>query len=294
MLVKQEFYQYNIFMDIIQVVVLSIVESLTEFIPVSSTGHLILTQKLFNWDIPFAFDLIIQLGAFLAVIIYFFPLIKKILLSIFKVCIFFIQKKENFDKKPTADETFYSKLGIFIFIASIPSGIIGFVLADFIESYLHSEIYVAVFMFLFSFVMLIVDKKNPKLELTDMSFPSIFKMGLWQILAILPGVSRSGACMAGGLTSGFNRSTSAKIGFLLGLPIIIGGGLKGFYDLYKGDTSLNISPYLIILGLALSFVTGFFVIKFLIRFLEKNSLKVFIYYRIALSLMILLILFVFK
>lgn len=276
-------------MDIIQVIVLSLVESLTEFIPVSSTGHLILTQKLFNWDTPFAFDLIIQLGAFLAVVVYFFPLIKKIVISIFKMIIFFIQKRKKILNRPSNDVILYSKLGVFILIASIPSGIIGFFLADFIETTLHSEVFVAVFMFLFSFVMLYADKKNSKNEINNMNFKSIFKMGLWQILAILPGVSRSGACMVGGLTSGFDRSTSAKLSFLLGLPIIFGGGLKGFYDLYKGSSVLDISPILIIIGLVVSFVTGFIVIKYLIKFLQTNSLKVFIYYRIVLSVIIFII-----
>jgi undecaprenyl-diphosphatase len=277
-------------MDIFQVIVLAIVESLTEFIPVSSTGHLILTQKLLNWNVPFSFDLIIQLGAFLAVIVYFFPLIKKILISLFVVCKDFIQNKGKTLKKELVDEIFYSKLGIFILIASLPSGIIGFVLADTIEKYLHSEIFVAIFLFFFSFVMLYADKKVSKKDLSSMNFISIFKMGLWQILAILPGISRSGSCMVGGLTSGFDRSTSAKVSFLLGLPIIFGGGLKGFYDLYKGESVLAISPTLIVIGLIVSFVTGFLVIKYLIKFLEKNSLKIFIYYRMALAVIIFLIL----
>jgi len=277
-------------MDIFQVITLSIVESLTEFIPVSSTGHLILTQKLLNWNVPFAFDLIIQLGAFLAVIVYFFPLIKKIITSMFAMCKVFIQKRRNIHLQNSNDEIFYSKLGIFILIASLPSGIIGFILADTIEKYFHSELYVAIFLFLFSFVMLYADKKESNKYLKSMNFLSIFKMGLWQILAILPGISRSGSCIVGGITSGFDRSTSAKLSFLLGLPIIFGGGLKGFYDLYKGTSQLAISPLLIIIGLATSFVTGFFVIKYLIRFLEKNSLKVFIYYRIALALVIFAIL----
>jgi undecaprenyl-diphosphatase len=277
-------------MDIFQVIVLSIVESLTEFIPVSSTGHLILTQKLLNWNVPFAFDLIIQLGAFFAVIVFFFPLIKKIFLSLISVCKLYIQKSNNPQKKSSNDEMFYSKLGIFILIASIPSGIIGFLLSDSIEKYLHSEIYVAIFLFLFSFVMLYADKKVAKNDLTSMNFLAILKMGLWQILAILPGISRSGSCMVGGLTSGFNRSTSARISFLLGLPIIFGGGLKGFYDLYKGTAELTISPVLIIIGLITSFATGYLVIKYLIRYLEKNSLKVFIIYRISLALIIFIIL----
>jgi undecaprenyl-diphosphatase len=277
-------------MDIFQVIVLSIVESLTEFIPVSSTGHLILTQKLLNWEVPFAFDLIIQLGAFFAVVVFFFPLIKKIFLSLIVVCKLYIQKSNIPQKNANNDEIFYSKLGIFILIASIPSGIIGFLLADTIEKYLHSEIYVAIFLFLFSFVMLYADRKDAKNDLTSMNFVTILKIGLWQILAILPGISRSGSCMVGGLTSGFNRSTSARISFLLGLPIIFGGGLKGFYDLYKGTAELPISPVLIIIGLLTSFATGYLVIKYLIRYLEKNSLKIFIYYRIALALIIFIIL----
>jgi len=277
-------------MDIFQVIVLAIVESLTEFIPVSSTGHLILTQKLLNWDVPFSFDLIIQLGAFLAVVVYFFPLLKKILRGMFVMCKVFIRNGKNIVTDRYTEEIFYSKLGLFILIGSLPSGLIGFLLADTIEIYLHNEFFVAFFLFIFSFVMLYADKKSSKMDLNSMNFVSIFKMGLWQILAILPGISRSGSCMVGGLTSGFDRSTSAKISFLLGLPIIFGGGLKGFYDLYKGTSVINISPTLIVIGLIVSFVTGFLVIKYLIKFLEKNSLRIFIYYRIALAIIIFLIL----
>lgn len=276
-------------MDIIQVIVLSLVESLTEFIPVSSTGHLILTQKLLNWDVPFAFDLIIQLGAFLAVVFYFFPLLKKIIINLFLLCKKYLQKQAN---SLTSDEIFYSKLGIFIIIASIPSGILGIIFSDLIEKYLQNEFFVALFLLTFSFVMLFADKKaksaNKKLE--KMNLKSMIKMGLWQILSILPGVSRSGSVISGGLFEGFDRKTSAQLSFLIGLPIIFGGGLKGIYDIVKGKISLDIPTSLIVIGLIISFITGFFVIKYLIKYLEKNSLKPFVWYRIILALIIFAIL----
>jgi len=276
-------------MDIFQVIILSLVESLTEFIPVSSTGHLILTQRLFNWDVPFAFDLIIQLGAFLAVVVYFFPLLKKIIINLFKLIKKWLQKK---DKEYQYDEIFYSKLGFLILIASIPSGIIGLILSDSIEKYLQNEFFVALFLLLFSFVMLFADKKaaTSTKELKQMDLKSMFKMGLWQILSILPGVSRSGSVISGGLFEGFDRKTSAQLSFLIGLPIIFGGGLKGIYDIAKGNTTLDIPTSYIVIGLIVSFITGFFVIKYLIKYLEKNSLKPFVWYRIILALLIFAIL----
>lgn len=278
-------------MDIFQVIVLSLVESLTEFIPVSSTGHLILTQKFLNWDVPFAFDLIIQLGAFLAVVFYFFPLLKKIVVNLFLLIKKWLQKK---NKELTSDEIFYSKLGIFILIASIPSGILGLIFSNSIEKYLQNEFFVALFLLLFSFVMFFADKKakTSTKEIKQMDLKSMFKMGLWQILSILPGVSRSGSVMSGGLFEGFDRKTSAQLSFLIGLPIIFGGGIKGIYDILKGKVALDIPSLYIVIGLIVSFITGYFVIKYLIKFLEKNSLKPFIIYRVILALVIFAILLV--
>ncbi|MBP9758659.1 undecaprenyl-diphosphatase UppP [Candidatus Dojkabacteria bacterium] len=264
-------------MDIFQAIVLGIIEGLTEFIPISSTGHLIIFSKLFNWEIPFAYDLIIQLGAYLAVLTYFAP---KLLL---------IAKSFLLFKKP--ELSVHRNLGYKILLSSIPAGIIGFIAQEYIEIYLHNGILVSIVMILFALVMLYFDKKeNLKKKVSNITYRESILIGLWEILAIIPGVSRSGSTIVGAVNLGYKREDAAEISFLFGIPLIIAAGLKGCFDLYQDNTISQIELLPVVVGFLTSFIVGYIAIKFLINFLKTNSLKPFVIYRIVVGIIFILFL----
>lgn len=263
-------------MTFFQALILGIIEGLTEFIPISSTGHLIIFSELFRWEIPFAYNLIIQLGAYLAVLIYFSP-------KLFQIAKSFI-----LFKNPTFSSN--RKLGYKILLSSIPAGIIGLVAQNYIEVYLHNGILVCIVMALFAFVMLYFDNKvNLKKKIENISYKDSILIGLWEILAIIPGVSRSGSTIIGGINLGFKRQDAAEISFLFGIPLIVAAGLKGIFDLYQENLISQIELLPVMVGFLTSFIVGFIAIKFLINFLKTNSLKPFIIYRIVAGIVFLVI-----
>lgn len=272
-------------MDLFQVIVLSVIEGLTEFIPVSSTGHLIIIEKLFGWKVPFAFNLIIQVGAFCAVLFYFREKITRIVKAT-KNFLLFKFAKRTFDEKKRLD----ARLGIAIIFATIPAALAGVILQGWIEKNLHNGSFVALVLIVFGFVMSYFDKKtkNEK-NLQTAGFGDIFKVGLWQMLALIPGVSRSGATMSGALSLGFRREDAAELSFILGLPLILGAGLKGVFDLMSGKENINVNYLHIAIGFTISFVVGLLAINFLVKFLRSNSFRPFVIYRIIAGIFFLIL-----
>jgi len=247
-------------MTTIQAIIIAIVEGITEFLPVSSTGHMIITQELLGMEINDfvkAFTVNIQFGAILSVIVLYW--------------------KRFFQ---TLD--FYFKL----FVAFIPAAVIGFLLSDFIDSMLENVVVVAVMLVLGGVVLLFVDKwfKNPAKD-QSISYPTAVKIGLFQCIAMIPGVSRSAASIIGGMSQKLDRKTAAEFSFFLAVPTMFAASGYKLLQNYKTITADNIDTLLI--GNAVAFIVAMVAIKSFITFLTRNGFKVFGYYRIVVGLIIL-------
>lgn len=248
-------------MEIFKAIIIAIVEGLTEFLPVSSTGHMIITQKLLNVetnDFVKMFIVNIQFGAILSVIILYWK-------RFFK----------SFD--------FYIKL----FVAFLPAAIIGFLLIDFIDQLLESVLVVAIMLVLGGVVLIFVDKwfKNAKPQ-NEVTYPKALKIGFFQVIAMIPGVSRSAATIIGGLTQKLDKKTAAEFSFFLAVPTMFAASAYKLYQNYEAITKENLDVLLI--GNLVAFIVAMLAIKGFISYITKHGFKVFGYYRIVVGLAIII------
>ncbi len=265
------------FQEVLQAIFLGIVEGLTEFLPVSSTGHLIVA----GWAIGFegagadTFFVAIQAGAILAVCWYYRERIFSILLNLFK---------------PGKDR----RLAINTVIAFFPAAILGLFCAKAIKAYLFNPVTVAITLIAGGIVILLVERANIKSsreprvkEMDDMTVKDAFGVGCMQCLALIPGMSRSGATIIGGMVLGLSRKAATEFSFFLSIPTIFGATV---YDLYKSyDTlSVDMGPA-ILLGGVVSFISAIIVVKWLLVFVSHNDFRGFGWYRIAFGLVVLLL-----
>lgn len=251
-------------MDTLQAIILAIIEGITEFLPVSSTGHMIIASSFFGIaqdDFTKLFTIVIQLGTILSVVVLYFKR--------------FFQSLD-----------FYYKL----FVAFIPAVIFGLLLSDFIDRLLENPITVAISLIIGGFLLLKIDDWFGNAEGTEISYLTAFKIGLFQCLAMIPGVSRSGASIAGGMSQKLSRTTAAEFSFFLAIPTMLGATVKKSYDYYKAGFELtNDQINLLIIGNVVGFVVAMIAIKSFIGFLQKHGFKIFGYYRIIAGIAILLI-----
>lgn len=298
-------------MTVFQSLVLGAVQGLTEFLPISSSGHLILLPRFFDWGMQtLAFDTTLHLGTALALVIYFWKDCILIAKSFFKDISHYGKSIDQFSHD--------GKMALYILAGSIPAGLLGFFLGGVIEKTLRWGVSVMVFLLLGSILMFIAEivylaraggsdrykmgqrvnsiyagsffrkiqgvvrGQSESTDFAKVSFKSSFIIGLFQALALFPGVSRSGSTISGGMIMGLNREDSARFSFLLSIPIVIGAGVFKVIESF-GVLSFDINLFL---GFLASFVTGLLAIKFLLEFLRKNSLYVFVIYRLILSLIL--------
>lgn len=251
-------------MNTLEAIILAIIEGLTEFLPVSSTGHMIIASSFFGIaqdDFTKLFTIVIQLGTILSVVILYWKR--------------FFQSLD-----------FYYKL----FVAFIPAVILGLLLSDFIDDMLENPITVAVSLIIGGFILLKVDDWFGNDEGTEISYPTAFKIGLFQCLAMIPGVSRSGASIVGGMAQKLSRTTAAEFSFFLAIPTMLGATVKKSYDYYKAGFVLTDNQVnLLIIGNVVGFIVALIAIKSFIGFLQKHGFKLFGYYRIVAGIAILLI-----
>ncbi len=261
-------------MEIYQSILLGVIQGLTELLPISSSAHLYIIPWIFNWNIPESFDVALHFGTLLAIGIFFF----KDWIQLIKGGFNQVVKKE----KSTEGRIFW-----YIVIATIPGGIIGFILDKFAEDLLTNPIIIAIALIIMGILLYIVDKNSKsETKYKDLNFKQTFIIGLSQSLAFIPGVSRSGITMTTGRLLGVKREATAKFSFMLSAPIVLGATLYKFKDFVF---DLNF-----IIGVIASFVVGLFVIKFLLEYLKKGSFKVFAVYRLIFGLFILGILMFMK
>ncbi len=263
-------------MDTLQSIIIAIVEGLTEFLPISSTGHMIIAEKLINLepsDFSKVFTVAIQLGAILAVVVLYW---KK----------FFAPKAFGVKRWQ-----FYLKLAI----AVIPALALGFLFSKKIDALLESSLTVAISMLVGGIVLLFVDGffKNPTIDSEEkISYPKAFIIGIWQCIAMIPGVSRSAASIIGGMQQKLTRNEAAEFSFFLAVPTMLaatGYKLYKYYSTAGGFSSNEIKQLAI--GNAVAFIVALLAIRFFIGFLKKHGFKIWGYYRIILGILLLILIY---
>ncbi len=265
-------------METIQIIILSIIQGITEFLPVSSSGHLILAPLVFDFqDQGLALDAILHLGTLLAILIYFRADLSKLSFSLFD---------KNAD--PATRRIAYS-----ILLASVPAGLVGLFGKDAIESNLRSTDFVAVNLIVWSVVFLIADRyaakrKEQGIEIQGMTLGQVMLVGVAQALALLPGTSRSGITIAAGLFTNLSHTAAARFSFLLGTPIIMAAGLHSLASwLTHPDQHVAYNSTQLGIGFLVSFGVGLISIKLLLQIVARVGLLPFIVYRILLAAAIL-------
>ena len=276
-------------MNIIEAIVLGVIQGLTEFLPISSTGHLTVAGKLMGLISPqspehwTAFIAVIQLGTLIATLIYFRTDILNILRDFFRDNLFL--------RKKYSQQSENSKMGWMIIVGTIPVSIIGQSLESAIEGAFTKSLYViAISLIVLALILALAEKKAKfKKEMKDITIIDSLVIGIAQCFALIPGSSRSGTTITGGLFMGLKRETAAKFSFLMGLPAVFASGML---ELFK---SLNYLDETMIVNLIISTVVsgifGYVAIDFLLKYLRKNTTFLFVYYRIAAGVIILILLF---
>lgn len=264
-------------MTILGSIILGAVQGLTEFIPISSSGHLIIARDIFGWNSSgdLSFDAVLQLATALALVVYFY----KDILRLLKSFINLISKKSV----DLADKTMIYA----VILGTIPAVIFGLLLEKYMETTFRSAGLVAVVLIVGSIVMYTAEKLSKKDKV--LSAKNGFLIGLFQCLALVPGFSRSGATISGGLFLGLNREDAARFSFLLSIPIILGSGSKKLLGLLHSG-ALSTDGLSLFVGSITAFIVGILAIDFLMKFLKKNSLKAFIIYRLVLASIVLIVL----
>ena len=272
------------FLEILKVILLGIVEGITEWLPVSSTGHMILFDKLFTLKETDAFKemffVVIQLGAILAVIVMFFK----------KLFPFSLQKED-------AKTTLVTDMGILnlwgkVLVACVPAAIIGIAFDDFLEEHLHTPLIISLALIVYGVGFIWIENKNktrqlPIAETSQITYKHALIIGVFQVLSLIPGTSRSGATILGALLIGVSRPAGAEFTFFLAIPVMLGASaikLLKFFLESGGFTAPQIG-YLLI-GSAVAFAVSLLAIKFLMNFVKKHDFKVFGWYRIALGALV--------
>lgn len=272
-------------MNFVEAVLLGIIQGLTEFLPISSTGHLTVAGKLMNliseenperWT---AFIAVIQLGTLLAVVAYFWKDLWQITLEFFKCNV--VQRKKF------SEQTFNSRMGWYIIIGTIPIVVVGLAFKDFIEGTFTKDLKViSVSLIVLGIILYAAEKAGSfKRDLTGIRWIDSLIIGFAQAVALIPGSSRSGTTITAGLFLGFTRETAARFSFLLSIPAVLASGLLQFYEALEFiDTSGLINMIIATVAAAIS---GYMAIDFLLKYLRKKSTFIFIFYRIIIGLLIL-------
>ena len=262
-------------MEILKSFIVGLVQGLTEFLPVSSSGHLILSQKLLGYDESggLSFEIFLHLGSLIAVI-YFF---RKEILLLIKSLVFFNNSVFQNERR----------ICLWLLIATFVTGVIGLAVKDYIEQVFSQPLVVAIMLSLTGFIVFISDNlKTGTLNMQELTIKKSLFIGLGQTIAIIPGISRSGTTITFGLMTGMKRSEAAGFSFLLSIPVILGANVKEFSSIISLDASQLINY---IIGFLAALVSSIFVIKWLINLIVKAKLCYFAYYCWAISVICIII-----
>lgn len=267
------------FIEILKVIFLGIVEGITEWLPVSSTGHMLLVDEFLQLNASEAFKemffIVIQLGAILAVVVLFFH----------KMLPFQLQdRRKPFWKKDTLS------LWLKVVVACIPGAAVTLLFDDYIEAHLHTPIVIAGALIVYGVAFILVESWNrtrrPRIRtLADISYRTAFCIGLFQVLSIIPGTSRSGSTIIGALILGVSRVAAAEFTFFLAVPVMF--GMSALKLLKFGFAFTGAELVTLLIGMAVAFLVSLAVIKFLMNYIRKHDFKAFGWYRIALGVLVL-------
>jgi len=272
-------------MTLLEAIILGLLQGLTEFIPISSTAHLTIAGQILGlidsnyperWT---SFIAIIQLGTLAAVLYYF----RDDLLNLIKNFL-----KDNLDRKKFENQSLESKLSWYIIFGTIPIVIIGLLFKDFIEGTFTKDLKVISISLIALALILFIAEKVAKLnkDIKQVDLKDSILIGIAQVFALIPGASRSGTTITAGLFLGLNRESAARFSFLLSIPAILASGLLSAYQAIKYVNTTDVLN--IIVATVVSAISGYFAIDFLINYLKKNNTYLFIFYRIALGIIILI------
>lgn len=266
--------------EIFKVIILGLVEGITEWLPISSTGHLILVDEFIKLGASEAFkemfNVVIQLGAILAVVVLYFHKLNP-----------FSPKKSSVQKTETI------KLWMKVVVACIPAGVLGILFDDWMEAHFHNYIVVSIMLIVYGILFIVVEnwnkKSTPNVEkLSELSYKTALLIGAFQVLSLIPGTSRSGATIIGALLLGVSRYVAAEFTFFLAIPVMFGASaikLLKFFSEGAGMSGMEIA--MLCVGCAVAFVVSIIAIKFLMGYIKKNDFKIFGYYRIVLGILVL-------
>ena len=267
-------------MSWVQVIVLSVVQGLTEFLPVSSSGHLRIVSQLF-WgeDAGASFTAVIQLGTELAVLVFFAKDIWRILTAWFAGLA--DKSKRNFDYR----------MGWMVIAGTIPVGLAGVLLKDLIRENFRNLWITATLLILFSLVFILAERRGKKTRgFEELTMKDAVLMGLWQCLALIPGVSRSGGTISGGLFLNLDREVATRFSFLLAIPAVLASGLFSLPDAFDPQAGQAASGLQLLVGSGIGFVVGYISIAWLLKFVSNHSFAWFAAYRIPLGLLVMALL----
>ena len=266
--------------EIFKVLILGIVEGITEWLPISSTGHLILVDEFIKLNASDAFkemfNVVVQLGAIMAVVVLYF------------------QKLNPFSPKKSRVQKIHTiQLWMKVVVACIPAAVLGILFDDWMEEHFHNYIVVAIMLIVYGVLFIWVENWNKKAEprvtkLSTLSYKTALFIGLFQVLSLIPGTSRSGATILGALLLGVSRYVAAEFTFFLAIPVMFGAsGIKllKFFSEGAGITGMEVA--MLSVGCIVAFVVSVIAIKFLMGYIKKNDFKVFGYYRIVLGILVL-------
>lgn len=266
--------------EIFKVIILGLVEGITEWLPISSTGHLILVDEFIKLDASDAFkemfNVVVQLGAIMAVVVLYF------------------HKLNPFSPKKSRKQKIYTiQLWMKVVVACLPAAVLGILFDDWMEAHFHNYIVVAIMLIVYGVLFIWVENWNKTTEpsvtkLSTLSYKTALFIGLFQVLSLIPGTSRSGATILGALLLGVSRYVAAEFTFFLAIPVMFGAsGIKllKFFGEGAGITGMEVA--MLSVGCIVAFVVSVIAIKFLMGYIKKNDFKVFGYYRIVLGILVL-------
>lgn len=272
-------------MDVIlQALIMGIVQGLTEFLPVSSSGHLILVPYLFGWDDPFitslAFSVMLHLGTLVALLVYFrsdwLRLIPAGLAAL---------RDRSFAGDPDR------KLAWLLVAATVPAAVVGFLFSDVFETGIREPALVAGTLVLGGVILLVADTMGGRTRrVEDVTVPIATGIGVAQALALIPGISRSGISISAGRLAGLDRPSAARFAFLMATPITAGAIVFEARKLLTGEAGVEVEVGALVVGLVTSLIAGFAAIHFMLRYLRTRSLRVFVWYRFALAAIVVVVL----
>lgn len=266
--------------EIFKVIILGIVEGITEWLPISSTGHLILVDEFIKLNASDAFkemfNVVVQLGAIMAVVVLYF------------------HKLNPFSPKKSRSQKIHTmQLWMKVVVACLPAAVLGILFDDWMEAHFHNYIVVAIMLIVYGVLFIWVENWNKKstpsvTKLSTLSYKTALFIGLFQVLSLIPGTSRSGATILGALLLGVSRYVAAEFTFFLAIPVMFGAsGIKllKFFGEGAGITGMEVA--MLSVGCIVAFVVSIIAIKFLMGYIKKNDFKVFGYYRIVLGILVL-------